>query len=106
MSSSKTWSNRSDDEPVSRSTNSNSQQRSYIGERPLIQLLLGISFVGVTWLVGLPRLAQLEPIAQRLEWLDAKRIDPSAMFYTELESMEPILERLNAETRAAKVSKR
>jgi hypothetical protein len=37
----------------------------------------------------------------QLQWLDEQRIDPSAMYYTELEAMKPILARLNERERAA-----
>lgn len=36
------------------------------------------------WLVVLPRLEQCAPMAQHIAWLEAARIDPSAMFYSEM----------------------
>ena len=35
---------------------------------------------------------------QRLEFLDARGIDPSAMFYTELDAMDEILDRMERTT--------
>lgn len=54
----------------------------------LVLVLAGI------WLVLLPWVARQPRMANRLQWLEDKRIDGGAMYYTELEAMEPILERL------------
>lgn len=53
----------------------------------------------VVWGVLLPRLAERPKLAERIEWLDERGIDPSAMYYTELEAMKPILEKLNIRER-------
>ena len=53
--------------------------------------------VAVGWLVILPWLSSLPGQKAYIEWLRENRIDPSARYYTEVEAMEPILERLNAE---------
>lgn len=50
--------------------------------------------IGVTWLLVLPWLAERPTVHERLEWLNDRQIDPSAMYYTELEAMQPILRRL------------
>lgn len=52
--------------------------------------------VSVTWLIVLPRYAQQPAMREHLRWLDEQRIDPSAMYYTELEVMESILARHRA----------
>lgn len=49
--------------------------------------------IGLVWCVVLPWLSTRPPVAQRLEWLDDQGIDPSAMFYTELDAMDDILRR-------------
>lgn len=49
------------------------------------------------WLVVLPWLSSLPSQKRNIDWLREQRIDPSARYYTEVEAMEPILERLNAE---------
>lgn len=54
--------------------------------------LIGLSIV---WLIVLPWLARQPGMHARLDWLDARGIDPSAMYYTELDAMQPILARLN-----------
>jgi hypothetical protein len=54
--------------------------------------------VGVVWLVALPRLAKQAQIAARVEWLKEKRINPAAMYYTEVEALDPILKRMDRRT--------
>ena len=43
--------------------------------------------VAVIWLVVLPRLQALPAMQSRIDQLERQGIDPSAMFYTELEMM-------------------
>ena len=57
------------------------------------------------WLVALPRLAEFPPVARWLQWLDDHKVDPSAMYYTEVEALKPTLERLNAPKPAAGASR-
>jgi hypothetical protein len=38
-------------------------------------------------------------MARRLQWLSDRKIDPSAMYYTELEALDPILDRMNVASR-------
>lgn len=51
------------------------------------------------WLIVLPWVADFPPVARWLQWLDDHQVDPSAMYYTEVEAMRPTLERLNAPIR-------
>ena len=54
--------------------------------------LVGIvSLLSIVWLVILPAYARQPKMRQHLRWLDDQGIDPSAMYYTELEVMEDIL---------------
>lgn len=53
-----------------------------------------VATVLVVWLGVLPWIGRREPVADRIEWLEQKGIDPSAMYYTELDAMEPILQKL------------
>jgi hypothetical protein len=53
--------------------------------------------VALGWLVVLPWLSSLPSQKANIEWLREQRIDPSARYSTEVEAMQPILERLNAE---------
>jgi hypothetical protein len=61
--------------------------------RGRIHLVIGVSITACLWLVVLPRVAQIPRVRDYLSRLEEKKIDPSAMFYTELEAMEPILNR-------------
>jgi hypothetical protein len=60
---------------------------------PLI--LVAVTMVGV-WLVLLPRIAARPSIRTRIDTLERQGIDPSAIFYTELEKMGQIESRLTA----------
>jgi hypothetical protein len=51
----------------------------------------------VFWLVVLPWLSNWPPHRRALDWLDEEGLDPSDMFYTEVEAMTPILDRVNRE---------
>lgn len=53
--------------------------------------------IALGWLVVLPWLSAIPSQRANIEWLREQRIDPSARYYTEVEAMEPILERLNNE---------
>lgn len=56
--------------------------------------LLAMVLITLVWGWCLPQLAQHRTVNKRLEFLDQRGIDPSAMFYTELDAMEGILDRL------------
>ena len=56
------------------------------------QLFAGVIVITLVWCIALPRLARQPMVEQRLDWLEAERIDPSVKFYTELERMEEFLE--------------
>ncbi|QEG43823.1 hypothetical protein [Roseimaritima ulvae] len=60
-------------------------------------LLLWVCGIALVWLVVLPRHAQQPAMREHLQWLDEQGIDPSAMYYTELEVMQQILQRRRAE---------
>lgn len=61
-----------------------------------------IGLLSIVWLVILPAYARQPKMRQHLRWLDDQGIDPSAMYYTELEVMEDILaKRRQAELRQA-----
>lgn len=64
-----------------------------------LKLLCAGGLTALVWLWLLPSIA--DHPAQRRRWLflQQHRIDPSAMYYTELEAMQPILERLNRQQR-------
>ena len=55
-----------------------------------IGLLAGVLAIAVVWLVILPAVGRRPEVAARIDRLDARGIDPSAMFYTELEVMPEV----------------
>ena len=67
------------------------QNRLTLRTKAWLQLGLLSTFVAVVWLVALPWCSQTGTVARRLDWLEAKRIDPSAMFYTELDCVDHLL---------------
>lgn len=60
------------------------------------KLKLALSIIGLCglWLVVLPWIARQPRMAAHLQWLEDQGIDAGAMYYTELEAMKPILEKL------------
>ncbi|UUO04725.1 hypothetical protein M4951_15165 [Blastopirellula sp. J2-11] len=49
------------------------------------RLLIAVGIVAVVWLVILPQIAETPPVKRHIEKMQAAGIDPSAMFYSELE---------------------
>ncbi|MEZ6091159.1 MAG: hypothetical protein R3C05_24675 [Pirellulaceae bacterium] len=64
--------------------------------RGALRLITACGFVAFTWLIALPWVAARRSMDARLRWLQEKQIDPSAMYYTELDAMQPILKRLES----------
>jgi hypothetical protein len=58
--------------------------------RGLLACLLALAAI---WLVLLPWIGSQPAMNARIEWLDQRGIDPSAMYYTELDAMKSILRR-------------
>ncbi len=52
---------------------------------PVTKFAASLLAMAVVWFVWLPRLSQHPDVQQRLDWLDERGIDPSAMYYTELD---------------------
>lgn len=48
---------------------------------------IGIAFI---WLVVLPQVGTHPQVRERIEFLDEKKIDPAALFYTDLELMKEV----------------
>lgn len=71
-------------------------------QRSLIARFSGLATaalcVAAVWLILLPWLASQPAIFSRLVFLEQRGIDPSAMFYTELDAMDPILDRIENRT--------
>ena len=68
--------------------------------RGVIQLAIAIVVISVVWLVLLPQLSSRPETAAYLRQLDQQGIDPSAMYYTELEMMDELLSRIEKPHRA------
>ena len=58
-----------------------------------LKLALATVTIAIVWLVVLPWTARQPTVRAHLQWLDSQGIDPSAMYYTELEVMDEILRR-------------
>ncbi|MGB7325287.1 MAG: hypothetical protein WBD31_10490 [Rubripirellula sp.] len=63
--------------------------------KPAIKLASCVLAIAVIWLVVLPWIGRRAVVSERIDWLDSKGIDASAMYYTELDAMQPILQKLN-----------
>lgn len=58
------------------------------------RFVLAVATIACVWVVILPWLASRPSMAEHIRWLEAKGIDAGAMYYTELEAMQPILQKL------------
>jgi hypothetical protein len=70
---------------------------------PLIRLVAWTISIAAVWLIVLPWLAIQPSIDSQVQWLEEQGVDPSAMFYTELEVMKPILQRFNERRRHGQI---
>jgi hypothetical protein len=77
------------------------RNQKFSGKRGLA--LWAVLLCGI-WLVVLPWLAANSPLKARIRHLDDCGVDAGAMYYTELEMMKPILERLNRRERSNSVT--
>ena len=53
----------------------------------VVRLLAGVMVVAVVWCGLLPRLLRWPPVARHVALMEARGVDPSAMYYTELERL-------------------
>lgn len=61
---------------------------------PIRGLCLACAIVAGIWLVLLPWVESWPAVRDKIHFEESRGIDPSAMFYTELDAMEPIAERV------------
>lgn len=61
---------------------------------PRLNLLASSVVILVTWLIILPWVARQPAMERHLSELDRQGIDGGAMYYTELEMMDRILDRM------------
>ncbi|TWU23552.1 hypothetical protein [Bythopirellula polymerisocia] len=52
------------------------------------RLMAASGLIGFAWLLLLPWIAEQPGMKSHLDWLEAQQINPSAMYYTELDVME------------------
>jgi hypothetical protein len=55
--------------------------------RPAVRLSLGAACIAAVWCGALPRLLAWQPVAHHVALMEARRVDPAAMYYTELERL-------------------
>jgi len=55
--------------------------------------------IAAIWLVLLPLASQAPAVARHIDNLDQNNVDASAMYYTELDMMKPIFQRLALQER-------
>jgi hypothetical protein len=53
----------------------------------VLRLLAGLMAVAAVWCGLLPRLLEWPPIARHVALMEERGVDPSAMYYTELERL-------------------
>ncbi len=66
------------------------------GTRRWLSLFLSVASLTIIWCILLPTLGETESVRQHVEFLESRNIDASAMFYTELDAMQPILDHLES----------
>ncbi len=59
-----------------------------------LKLVAACAVLGAIWLVALPWLARQPQVSEHIELQERQGIDPSAMFYSELEIVPPIAHRV------------
>jgi len=62
-----------------------------------LKLATALVFASCFWCIVLPWYASQPTMKEHLQFLDDRGIDPSAMFYTELDAMDAILEKIENE---------
>lgn len=60
---------------------------------PVQRLVIAITTIAAVWLIVLPWVGRHETVRDHIQFLDERDIDASAMYYTELDAMEPILKK-------------
>lgn len=87
-------------EDLSESTNDRLIDAESTGFRARLLALSGwVAAITLVWTVLLPGYATTTRMRDRLDWLEEKQIDPSAMYYTDLEAMDRILRKRQLQKR-------
>ena len=74
-------------------------RRKFCGNSGLLRLVAAGCVLAVLWLVILPWLGSRPALKQRMEFLGSRGVDPSAMFYTDLELMPAVYARTTCSVR-------
>ena len=53
----------------------------------ILRFACGCGLAGAVWCGALPRLLTLGPVARHVARMEARAVDPAAMYYTELERL-------------------
>lgn len=67
-----------------------------------IKLAAALAALATVWLLLLPYASRTPAMQERIQWLETQGVDPSAMYYTELDMMQPLLERMAVEKRLSR----
>lgn|GEM_PF-2299481 len=51
--------------------------------------------LGLLWLVILPRAAEIPQLRSEIDFLEQQKIDPTAMFYSDLETIEDTVQNIS-----------
>ncbi|MCO8121395.1 hypothetical protein NHH03_06575 [Stieleria sp. TO1_6] len=57
--------------------------------------IFAVTLIAAVWGIVLPMLSKSDVVRARRAWLQQQRIDPAAMYYTELPMMDNILDRID-----------
>lgn len=60
---------------------------------PVQRLVIASVTIAAVWLIVLPWIGTHETVRDHIQFLGDRDIDASAMYYTELDAMEPILKK-------------
>ena len=55
--------------------------------RAVVRLVVGGMLIAAVWCGLFPRLLEWPPVARHVALMEERRVDPSAMYYTELERL-------------------
>jgi hypothetical protein len=60
-----------------------------------LSLAAATAMIAVVWTALLPALAEQPRVRERIDFLDSRGVDPSAMFYSDLKALDRVLDRLD-----------
>ncbi|QDT92068.1 hypothetical protein [Gimesia algae] len=60
-----------------------------------VQFLSLLTGVCLLWLVILPQIASIPSVKADIDFLEEKKIDPTAMFYSDLETIEDTVQNIS-----------